>query len=551
MAEKSSIFWMDRLLIDFNFREKRFHLFWRLKMKKNKKISHLFLILFLTIGVFAQQKEKPLSLEDCILQALKNNLNLAVQVLSPELADISVSRAKEKFFPSLSLGFSTESTNEASFSWIQSGEQIKAGSDDYSIQVSQLIPTGGNLSVALSSINSESNQKFLNVNPYYSTNLRFEFSQPLLKDFGFKVSRREIIIARNNRDIAENQLKGILMDTIYNVEKAYWDLTYSIENLKVRKQSLELARDLLTKNKREVEVGTMAPIEILSAQAEVASREADIIQAEAEVKNGDDNLKTIINLAAWEKDVEVSVIPVDKPNFEKREVSLEEALLAAMENRPDLQATRVDLKNKRMDLRYAQNQLLPDLRLSASYWSPGLSGTQFIYDPDDPFKGPIATFPGKPSDALKDTFDFRFRNWHVDITLSIPLNTFLSRAQYAQARVSLDQAILSLKNQEQQVFLEIRNAVRAVQTDYERVQAYRVARELAEKKLEAEQKKLKVGLSTNYVVLNYQRDLANAQSAELKAIIDYNLSLANLDKTMGTSLNRKNIKISDLLTKDL
>ena len=517
------------------------------KMVRNGKILCLLLILFLIEGALAQQKEKPLSLEECILQALKNNLNLAVQVLNPELADISVSRARERFFPSLSFGLSTEKTNEASFSWIQSEEQINAESNDYSLQLSQLIPIGGSFSIALGSNKSKSNQKLLSVNPRYYTNLRFNFSQPLLKDFGFKVSRREIIVAQNNRDISEKQLRGILMDTIYNVEKAYWDLTYSIENFKVKRQSLELARDLLLKNKKEVEVGMMAPIEVLSAQAEVASREADIIQAEVLVRNNEDNLKTIINLAAWEKDIEVKVIPADKPSFEKREISLDEALLLAAENRPDLQVTKLDLKNKEIDLSFAKNQLLPDLRLNASYWSPGLSGTQFIYDPLNPFGGPIGSIPGKPSDALKDTFDFRFKNWSATVSLSIPLNAVLSRAQYAQAKVSLEQATLSLKNQEQQAYLEIRNAVRAVQTNYERVQAYKVARELAEKKLEAEQKKLKVGLTTDYVVLNYQRDLANAQSAELKAVIDYNLSLADLERAMGTTLSRKNIKITEII----
>jgi outer membrane protein TolC len=514
-------------------------------MIKNRKILGVLLILFLIEGALAQQKEKPLSLEECILQALKNNLNLAVQVLNPELADISVLLAREKFYPSLSFGFSNENTNEASYSWIQSEEQITAKSNSYSIKLSQLIPAGGSLSIALGSNKSESNEKLLSVNPRYYTNLRFDLSQPLLKDFGFKVSRREIIVAQNNRDISENQLKGILMSTIYDVEKAYWDLTYTIENLKVKRQSLELARDLLTKNEKEVEVGMMAPIEVLSAQAEVASREADIIQAEGQVKNSEDNLKTIINLAAWEKDIEVKIVPGDKPRFEKKEISLEEALLTAMKNRPDLQAAKVDLNNKEIDLSFAKNQLLPDLRLNASYWSPGLSGTQFIYDPSNPFGGPIDSYAGKPSEALKDTFNFKFKNWSAAITLSIPLKTVLSRAQYAQAKVSLEQATLSLKNQEQQVFLEIRNAVRTVQTNYERVQAYRVARELADKKLEAEQKKLKVGLTTDYVVLNYQRDLANAQSAELKAVIDYNLSLADLDRAMGVSLSNRNIKITE------
>jgi outer membrane protein TolC len=288
----------------------------------------------------------------------------------------------------------------------------------------------------------------------------------------------------------------------------------------------------------------------LSAEAEVATREADILQAEAMVKNSEDRLKTTINIAAHEEDVGVEIIPASKPKYEKREISLEEALVTALENRPDLQVTRIDLKNKEINLSYAKNQLLPDLSLNASYWSPGLSGTQIRYDPLDPFGDPISTDPGTSSDAMRDALKFRYKNWAVRLSLTIPFNSFIYRAQHARAKVNLEQMVLQLKDQEQQLFLEIKEAVRAVQTDYKRVQAYKLARELAEEKLDAEQKKLKVGLSTNYVVLQQQRDLSNAQSSELRAIIDYNLSLANLDRTMGTSLKKKNIRLSNILEKN-
>lgn len=516
-------------------------------MIRCRKSIFFFLALFMINQIWAQQKVKSLSLEDCILRAMKDNLNVAVQVLNPELADISISQAREKFLPSLSIDYGTRNTASPSFSFIEAGVEVKSERNDYSVYLSQLIPAGGSFTVSLSSDRNESNQKFLTVNPRYSTILQFNFSQPLLKDFGFKISSKDIIVAKNNRDISENQFKKILMDTIYYVESAYWDLTFSIENLKVMRQSLKLAKDLLAKNEREVEVGTLAPIEILSAEAEVATREADILQAESMVKNSEDRLKTTINISAREDDVGVEIIPVDKPKYEKREISLEEALVTAIENRPDLQATRVDLKNREINLSYAKNQLLPDLRLNASYWSPGLSGTQIQYDPLNPFGDPISTIPGTSSDAIKDALNFKYKNWAVRLSLTIPLNSFIYRAQHAQAKVNLEQTVLQIKDQEQQLFLEIKEAVRAVQTDYKRVQAYKLARELAEKKLEAEQKKLKVGLSTNYVVLQQQRDLSNARSSELRAIIDYNLSLANLDKAMGTSLKNKNIRLSKIL----
>ncbi len=521
-------------------------------MIKKKDFFILLSIVLLVAGGYAQQKEVTLSLKDCILKAMESNLGIAVEVLNPELAHISVSMAKEKFMPRLSFAYGTEHTNSPSFSWIEAAENIATDYNDYSAQITQLIPTGGEIQAYLYSYKNDTNQKFQTINPRYGSTLYFSFTQPLLKDFGFKISRKDIIIAQNNRDISENQFKQVLLDTIYNVEEAYWNLVFSIENLKVKKRSLELAQDLLAKNKREVEVGTVAPIEILSAQAEVATREADILQAEAMVENSEDLLMTIINLTAEGEEVKMraEIMPVDKPAYEIREVSLEDALITALENRPDLQASRINIRNNELNLSYAKNQLLPDISLRASYWSPGISGTQILYLNNDPLTEVVTgTISGKSVKALNDAFDFKNKNWSIGLTLSIPLNTVFSRAAYAEARTSLDQALLRLKNQKQQIFLEIRNAVRAVQTDYQRVQAYKIARELAEKKLEAEEKKLRVGLTTNYVVLQYQRDLADAHSAELRAVIDYSLSLARLDKAMGTTLERKNIKISEYMGK--
>jgi outer membrane protein TolC len=518
-----------------------------------KRAISISVIIFFWITVSSQgqqQRSLSLSLEDCILKAMEQNLGLAVNVLSPELADISVSMAKEKFMPSFSFGYDKSSNNEASYSWIDAAEQVSSDRSNYSAQLSQLIPTGGNLSVSLTGYSLDTNRKFMTINPRYGSTLRLNFTQPLLKDFGYKISRREILIAQNKRDISENQFKDALLQTIYSVEEAYWNLVYSIEFLKVQRQSLRLAQDLLEKNRKAVEVGTLAPIEILSAKEQVATREAEVLETEALVESNEDRLKTVINLAAEENEIEsVKITPKDKPFYVKKEISLEEALRIAMEKRPDMEQTRIELKNKDLDISYAKNQLLPDLSFEASYWSPGISGTQIVYPPGDPFGDPIATVPRESSDALKDAFNFKYKNWTVGFTLSIPLNTFLSRAAHAQAKVEKDQIMLQLKNQEQQAYLEIKNALRDVDTNYKRVQARKVARELAERKLEAEEEKLKVGLTTNYFVLQYQRDLANAQATELKAIIDYNLSLALLDRVLGITLEKKNISYHKSLDK--
>lgn len=511
------------------------------------------LLLAAPSGSRAQEKATvlSLSLEDAIIRTLKNNYGVAIQVLSPELADLAVARAKEKFLPTLSFGFSKRSTETASYSWLEAADRTTVDYSNYESQLSQLIPTGGTLTVSLNAYRNFTNQKFQTVNPRYGSTLRLDFRQPLLRDFGFKMTWRDIIVSQNNLEISENDLEATLANTVYTVEEAYWNLVYTQENLKVRQQSLQLARDLLAKNQRAVEVGTLAPIEVLSAQSEVATREADILSAEAEVKNSEDRLRTIINLPEAEVRLALPIKPVDRPQFEPREISLDEALLTALQNRPELKSLKIELRNQDINLSYAKNQLLPRLDLIASYWSPGVSGDRILYLNDNPLTGIIVgTVPGGSKGALEDTFGFKYKNWSVGLTLDIPLNSVFSKAQYAQAKLSLEQAMLRLKNQEQLIFLEIRNAVRAVQTNYQRVQSYRLARELAEKKLQAEEEKLKVGLTTNFVVLTYQRDLSNAQIAELRAIVDYNLSLANLEKAMGTILKTRNITVDQVMRGD-
>jgi outer membrane protein TolC len=206
----------------------------------------------------------------------------------------------------------------------------------------------------------------------------------------------------------------------------------------------------------------------------------------------------------------------------------------------------VTLRTRSLELTYARNQTLPNLSFRASYWSPGVSGTQILYQDDDPLTGVIVgTIPSGPNLAFKDAFKFRYKNWFVGLTLDLPLEGVVSRARVAQARIESDQAALRHRDLEAQALLEVEIAVRAVETDYLRVQAYRLARELAEEKLEAEEKKLEAGLSTNYTVLQQQRDLALARTNETRARVDYNLSLARLERAMGTSLDSRGVRLSN------
>lgn len=489
----------------------------------------------------AGQEENTLriSLQECIQKTLKNNLGLAAEILTPRIAETNIALAGEKFIPSLALTYSRQDSTTASYSFLDAaGASVSTLRNDYNTRISQTLPTGGALSMSLNGYKSDTTQRFQTINPRYSSTLQFTFSQPLLKNFGWNMSRREIILARNNRDASEYSLGETMENYVFRVKSAYWDLVYALENLEVRRQSLKLARELLDQNRHEVEAGTLPPIEILSAQADVSTREADILEAETAVRNSEDLLKTLINLQAENPEAAaLHLIPSDSPSVSKPAVDVDRALQDAYANRPDLQAARVGLNSSRFNLSYARNQLNPDLSLNASFWSPGISGTQILYENNNALSGNIiGTVPGGGNQALKDALELKYKNWSVGLSLTFPLNTVFSRAAVAQANLELEQAQLRLKNQEQQIFLEIRTAVRTVETDYLRIQAYRLARENAAKKLEAEQEKLKVGLSTNYFILQYQRDLATAMTNELKSIVDYNISLAALYRAQGKGL---------------
>jgi outer membrane protein TolC len=508
-----------------------------------QRIATSFLVLAL-LGGFAlgqEKKDVSLTLEDSIVQALKNNLNLAVEVLNPELASASVSRARQYFMPTFQVDLTGNRYEQPSSGPFQATDRYINKATSSTASIAQQIPFGGTLQASLSYDYSKSNQLFQSYNPSYQSRLNFVLTQPLLKNFGWTVSRREIIVALNSLDISRNQFKTVLINLVYSVEAAYWNLVYSVENLKTLQQALQSGRDLLSKTKKEVEVGQKAPIEVLNAEATVARREADILQAEAMVKRSQDQLKTLLNQGGDPSAKGQNLRPADTPSFKPFTITLDEAFEKAMARRPDLEVAKSTIETKRINFRYAKNQLLPQLDLQLVKASPGISGAQFNYDPDNPFLPPTPGDAGSAGQAFKDTFRFLYNNWTAGLTLTIPIGDVVGRASYTYAKLDLEQTQARLKNQEQQIYLEVSDAVLTLETAAKSVDAYRIARELAGKQLEAEMKKLAVGMSTNYFVLTYQDALASARSLELRALVDYNVAVANIAKVTGSTLEARNI----------
>lgn len=527
----------------------------RKKIFLNRQISWLSLLMVIVVfclqNVLAKEqldqnkKKLVLTLEECLTIALKNNLNLLAEKYAPEIAETSVTLAKETFLPSFEVNFGRQRQENPPYWWIQGATTIITKYQDYNFSLNQRLPIGGAISLSFQSYRSDTNQAFQLINPRYGSTLRFDLILPLLRDFGPKINRREIILAEKNAEVAWKRYEAAIAETIYMVEEAYWNLVFAVENLKVKQYSLQLARDLLRKNQKEVEVGKLAPIELLNAETEVASREAELIQAERMVERAEEILRNLINLEAAPELASVVIVPKDQPEFVPRKVSPEEVFELALKRRPEMEQQKKNIEIKEFNLALAKNELRPRLDLRLAYWSPGISGDRLLYLNDNPFLGVIVgREKGSASDSIRDALKLLYQNWQMTLNFSFPLSNLISRANYASARLELQRSQAQLKSLEQQIRFEVSDTLRDIETHAKRVEALRMARERAEKRLQAEEKKLSVGLTTNYFVLQYQAELANARSLELRAIVDYILAWAKLEKLTGQSLERYREKIS-------
>jgi outer membrane protein TolC len=505
-----------------------------------------FLLLLMTASIPSSgAEEKVLSLQDCLAIALKNNITLGIKVVQVERQEGLLRQAREKFLPTLAFQLGKAKTNTPSYSWIEAEGAISAESRQLSGQLTQALWLGGSLSLSLDSSQYESNERFQTINPRYEGTLMFKLVQPLLRDMGNRVCRKDIIIAGYDRAISANELRSALLDTAYHIEELYWNLVFAEGDLEAKKKALQLAEDLLKRNRKMAELGVIAEIEILSAEAETASRRAEILEAQALMENSRDELASTMNLGAEFGGGDVIIRPGDDPRREERTVDAGESLRLALANRPDYRNAGITLDSRDLELDYAKNQLLPALNLNLQYWSPGLSGTQILYRDNNPLTGEvIGVIPGAAADALKNVLDFSHRNWSLYLSLDMPLNTLFSRGAYTAARMERREAQLRRRDLERQIGLEVSTATRSVASCFRRIAATRYARELAEKKLAAEEKRQAAGLSTSFMVLQYQRDLTQASSNELRALCDYSLALARLEKVEGTGLQAKHIEFS-------
>ena len=494
---------------------------------------------------------RSLSLADCIRMALEGNLNLAIEALNPEMDSASVAEAREKYLPEFGLS-SNYLNQDIPSSWGLEGPTIKTQMDYYQFGVTQRTPLGTELDLGLSTRKTDTSRAYPIVNPAFYSEFRLNLRQPLLRDFGFKANRYASTKAQRQLDVSEAALKTTLIQTVYSVEEAYWNLTYARESLRVLELSLDQSRETLKRNVEAARIGTKSAVEVLSAETEVAGYEDRILSARLQAEKTEDRLKSLLNMpvagagagaAVAPEEALVTLVPADKPEAEKRVVILEDALATALAERPELARTNAMIANAATDVGYFKNQLLPRLDLNLSLWSPGQSGVKYVYLDDNPLTGiVIDTIIGSRGESFRDMFRIAYSNIQLAATLSVPLSNFVSRAGLARARLAQDQARLQFEKERQTIEVEVAEAVKDLEASATRIATSARYRELMEKRVQAETQRYDLGLVGSEWLFTYQRNLAQAKADEIRAVIDYKIALAALDKAMGTTIRAKGLK---------
>ena len=482
-----------------------------------------------------------LTADEAVRLALENNLGLQAGRLGPEIGTLGVAQARAVYAPSLISTTVTRKSTEPPGNFLTgTGDIISDDSFRTNAGLQQLVPWGGGRYQFTLDASRQTTNAFTNYNPQLGSNFAGSYTQPLLRGFKIDNFRHQVLTSQNNQVIADIQLREQITLTSQAVRFAYYDLVGAIEGLKVAQLSLELSRQSLKDNQTRVEVGTMAPIDIIEAQAEVASVEESVIQAEARISTVQDRLRALVLNPSQADFWSVRLEPAEAPVLAPVAIDVDAAVQNALANRTDLARARKQLDNVNVDLRFAENQRLPALDMVATYNLIGLAGTQFEFDrTSQAFPPPVLSQSQRSfSDALADVFGNNFRTWSFQFQFSYPIGRSTADAAVAANRLERQRGTNDLRNLELQVATAVRDAARQVGTNLKRVEATRKAREFAERRLEAEQKRMTVGLSSTFQLFQAQRDLARQRQNELNAVVDYNRSIVTFEAVQVAPVGR-------------
>ena len=548
----------------------------------------LSLIVALSAGsvVYAQQKplpeldrvgvdmnrQRPLSLRDALSMALENNKDIEVARENVRIAEFNLLGAQGVYDPRLSTAAFYERVKTPISSFLAAGQDGAIVQSDYtgSMRFEGETPfLGGNYRVDFTSERSITNNLFTALSPQFPTALTFSYTQPLLRGLRVDNNRRQIQIARKNLSLTDSQFRERAIDTITNVQRAYWDLVFALRSLQVQREAVDVARTQLNHNKRLVQEGQLAPIDVVASEAQISTYEQNVFAALEEVSRSENNLKNLIaenqKAAIWSE----SIVPVDPIDLAVPQVSLPEALKTAMENRPELQQSDVQREINQIDQKYFKDQTKPAVDLVGTYGITGLAGS--LAANESPFVSsnllvrqrvdqlsllsgldPLPVVPpttispdllGGFGQSFQNLLTNRFSNFKVGVQINLPIRNRTAEANLGRSLVEGERISTQREQLEQTIQVDVRNALQSMRSSEARLRAAIATREANEQQFASEQRKLDAGQSTVFLVLERQTALTEARALELKAQTDLNKAIADLQRATGNALRVNSIVV--------
>jgi outer membrane protein len=519
-------------------------------------------------------RQRPLSLRDALALALENNKDIEVARENVRIAEFDLLGAQGVYDPRISTTSFFERVENPISSFLSGGQGGSTVESRYagSARLEGQSPVlGGNYRLEFSSDRLTTNNQFIALNPQYPTSLRFNYTQPLWRGLRIDNNRRQIQIARKNLSLTDAQFRQRAIDTITNVQRAYWDLAFALRSLQVQRDAVGVARTQLEHNRRLVEQGQLAPIDVVAAEAQISTYEQNVFSALEEVSRSENSLK---NLIAENQKAEIwveSLVPTDPVDLAMPNVSLPDALKTAMENRPELQQSNVLREINQIDQRYFKDQTKPAVDLVGTYGVNGLAGSissagvnpftasslQVRERVDElsalagldplPIVPPQTFSPdllGGVGQSLSSLAANRYGTFRVGVQVSLPLRNRTAEAQLGRALVEGERIGTQREQLEQTIQVEVRNALQGMRSAEARLRAAVATREANEQQFASEQRKLDAGQSTVFLVLERQTALTEARALELRAQTDLNKAIADLQRATGNALSVNSIVVS-------
>jgi HAE1 family hydrophobic/amphiphilic exporter-1 len=492
---------------------------------------------------------RSLTIEETVTLALERNLDIAVERLNPQLVDVSLAGIKASYLPTFGSLIGDQHQEATPLTLLTGGRNVTTNTTTVNGQFMQNFPWGSNLDVTWNNNRVSSNNIFYNFNPAYNAVLSAQFTQPLLRGLHTDATRQQLAVTKINRSISDLQLQTTITNTVTAVRNAYWDLVLAVESIDVAKASVDVARQLVEEAEKRVQAGAMTRLDLVTATSQEANDRHTLVLAEGARRTAEVVLKRLLVAGPDDQLWRVVIDPTDRPDDAATAIDLEAALTRALRDRSDLAQAKQQVTANEATLRYLEDQTRPRSDLVATYALAGLGGSQLVraVDPQDPssiITAPVVgTIPGAYGGALSTMFGHDYPTWGIALNVTYPVGYSAARAEAVRARIQTSQVVAETRRLEVQVVTDVTNAAIAARNAFDEIDTAKQALALAEQKLDAEQRKFAAGVSTNYLVVQAQRDLTDARNAVLRAEITHQKSMVDFERAQHTSLQSAGVTI--------